>query len=192
MINLLPPDTKKQLRAARSNTLLLRYNLLLLATVIFLIACCVFVYIFLISSKANAEATVKENDAKVVSFAKVEKNAAEYRSNLATAKQILDKEVDYTDSILAIANTIPSGVVLDSITLDSKSFGTPSTFTARAKSYDAALNLKDSFQRSSIFSNVYFSSIAKESSGSDENSSANEYPFTVTINATIAKDGAKK
>jgi hypothetical protein len=44
MINLLPPETKAQIAAARTNRLLLRYNMLLLAALAFLLAAFVIVY----------------------------------------------------------------------------------------------------------------------------------------------------
>lgn len=183
MINLLPPDNKRQLRAARTNTLLLRYNFLLLGALVFILIALGVVYFYLNTSRAVAEQTIKDNDAKVANYASVKQQADNFRTSLSTAKQILDQNVAYTKVILKIAHLLPPGVVMDKLSLDSKTFGTPTTISANAKDYDAALALKDSLQSSSLFSNVYFASISGGGGGS--------YPIKVTLNVTIQKDAAK-
>jgi Tfp pilus assembly protein PilN len=184
MINLLPPADKRQIRAGRSNTLLVRYNFFLLGALVFLAVALGFVYFYLANTKAGAEAVVKENQAKVVGYKKVEQEANEFKSNLAIAKQILGKEVIYTKVILEIASLLPKGVVLDNLSLDAKTFGTETTLNARAKTINDAIALKNSFQSSSSFSNVHFQSIATAEE-------ASAYPITVTLAVTINKDTVK-
>lgn len=188
MINVLPPEEKKQLRAARSNSLLIRYNILLVGVFVFLALAIGFVYIYLSTTKTTAEKLIVENESKVVAYSEVSKQAEEFRKNLSVAKQILDREVTYTKTVVDIAQAIPSGVVFDSLSLDADTFGTEKTITAQAKSYNRAIALKDAFQASDLFSNVHFQSITTgDDSGSNEGSS--EYPVSVTLNVTINKDG---
>lgn len=183
MINLLPPNNKRQLQAARTNTLLLRYNFLLIGAVVFLLIATGVVYFYLNSTKAHAEQTIQDNNAKVSSYDKVKQQADDFRTSLSTAKQVLDQNIVYTKVILEIAQLLPSGVVMDKLDLDAKTFGTPTTFAARAKDYTAALALKDSLQNSALFSNVSFSSLSGDGSGG--------YPINVNLNVTIQKDAAK-
>lgn len=183
MINLIPPETKRQLQAARSNTLLLRYNIFLLISLGFLLVASGIVYVYLGDAKASSTQAIQENNTKVSSYAPVEQQAKQFRASLSTAKQILDQEVDYTKVILKVSQLLPQGVVLDSLALDSKTFGTPTTIAAKAKNYDATLALKKSFESSPLFSNVYFASIA----GTGDSS----YPVKVSLNITIKKDAAK-
>ncbi len=185
MINLIPTEDRRQLRAARSNTLLVRYNLFLIGAVVFMMLAIGFIYVYLNNSKTAAEATVSENQSKVASFAGVEKEATEFRSNLATAKQILDREVVYTKVILEISRMMPAGTILDNLTLDSTTFGKPTTIVAKAKTYTSALAIKDSFQKSAIFSDVHFESVTIN----DADTSG--YPMTVNLSVTIKKDAAK-
>lgn len=185
MINLLPTEEKRQLRAARSNTLLLRYNILLIGVVACMLVAIGFTYIYLNTTKETAEATINENKAKVSNFAKVETEATTFRSNLATAKQILDREVVYTKVILEIAHTMPTGTILETLNLDSATFGTATTLTAKAKSYDQAIALKEALQKSTLFSDVHFESITLN------DSDTTGYPFTVNLSVTIKKDAAK-
>jgi Tfp pilus assembly protein PilN len=185
MINLLPDEEKRQLHAARSNTLLVRYNILLVVAIVFMLLATGFVYIYFNTAKAANEATINENKTKVSSFADVEAEAAQFRANLATAKQILDREVIYTKVILEIAHLMPAGTILEGLNLDSAAFGTPTTLSAKAKTYNDAIALKDAFQRSSIFSDVHFDSVtASEAAGTD-------YQLTVNMSVTIKKDAAK-
>lgn len=185
MINLLSPNEKRQLRAARSNTLLIRYNIFLAIVLIFLLLAIGFVYVYLNNTKANAENAIVDNKAKVSDFATVEAQARQFRSNLATAKQILDSEVTYSKVIVNIAQLLPAGTILSTLNLDSATFGTELPLVAQTKSYDRAIALKDSIQNSPLFSNVHFLSItAGETANSD-------YPFTVTLGVTIKKDAAK-
>lgn len=183
MINLLPPEMKSQISAARTNRLLLRYNVLLLAALGFMLIAIAIVYLYLVNAKATAEATVAENRAKASDYAAVESEANAFKQNLANAKQILDGDITYTKVVLQIASLLPSGVVLDNVSLDSSSFGSPTVLSARAKDYSTVLTLKSTLQNSSLFSNVSIQSI---SSGGD-----GEYPLSVMLSVTIKKDAAQ-
>jgi Tfp pilus assembly protein PilN len=184
MINLLPKEEKRQLHAARSNTLLIRYNIFLLGVVAFMGIAIAITYVYLNTTKQKAEQTVQANDSKVTQYSSVQAQATLFRQHLATAKQILDNEVTYSRVVVDIARLIPSGVVLENLALDSQTFGTETTLVALAKNYDSALALKDSFGKSSLFSDVHFQSIT--SGGTDTS-----YPVTVNLNITIKKDAAK-
>jgi Tfp pilus assembly protein PilN len=186
MINLLPPNEKRQLHAARSNSLLIRYNIFLIGAIIFLLLAIGFVYVYLNNTKATAEQTINENKSKVSGYTSVESQAANFRSNLATAKQILDREVTYTKVILAIAKLLPQGTALENLNLDASTFGTETPLVALAKDYDSALAIKDSFQKSPLFSNVHFESIVASTAKDTL------YPITVNLKVTIKKDAAKQ
>jgi Tfp pilus assembly protein PilN len=184
MINLLPSENKRELIAARTNTLLVRYNVFMIGAVVFLFIAIGVVYVYLGNAKATAEKTIAENQSKVIGFKDVEEQATEFRQNLTIAKQILDREVNYTHVILRIAKLLPSGTVLSGLSLDSATFGTQTTLVAKAKSYEQAIALKDSFSKSDLFSDVHFQSIT-----TTEGASA--YPLTVTLNVTFKKEAAK-
>lgn len=183
MINLLPPEDKRQLRAARTNVLLIRYNIMLVAAVVFLFAAVGVTYVYLNNTKNTAQTTINDNQAKVSGYAPVEAEATQFRSNLATAKLILDNQVTYTKIILQIASLMPAGTILQNLNLDSSTFGTSIPLTAEAKDYPSALSLKDSFQKSPLFSDVHFDSITSSASSTTDN----PYPIAVTLDVTIKK-----
>lgn len=186
MINLLPPEEKRQLRAARSNALLLRYNIFLLGSVAFIGLSVGIAFIYLTTTKANAEHTVQVNNSKVSEYASIERQADTFRKNLATAKQILAGEVTYSQIILEIAHLLPSGAVLETLNLDASTFGSDTLLVAQVKDYNTAIALKNSFQKSSLFSDVHFQSIAANTSDT-----ATNYPITVNLSVTFKKEAAK-
>lgn len=181
MINLLPEDRKQEIRAARTNVILLRYNIATLGALAMLAIISGLFFLVLAENKRTAENANTENTAKTTQYAAIRAQADEYRKNLVTAKQILDKEVVYTDTIFEMANSLPKGAVVDSITLTPDSFGKPTVFTVKVKDYATATELKKRFQNSKVFSNAFYQSITGEAGGSDG------YPITVTINATLNK-----
>ena len=182
MINLLPDDYKKQVRAGRANLLLMRYNLLMIGMLVFVILAVGIFYIYLISARASAEINIANDKVKTSELAEVEKKATKFKSDLATAKQILDQEIVYTDKILDIAKLIPKDVVIDSLPIDPKTFGTSFVLSARSKSSEGASELKESLQKSPIFSDVHFDSLTinEESEGG--------YKYSVSLNVIINKD----
>jgi Tfp pilus assembly protein PilN len=180
MINLLPPEEKRQLRAARTNTLLARYNILLLGAVAFLGLAIGIVYLYLSTTKAAADQTVQENTAQTNQYAGVLSEAQQFRSNLSIAKEILDREVTYTTVLLNIAQTMPEGVVLESLLLDSTTFGTETTLLASARNYDRALAFKDALQNSPYFTDAHFKTVDDTGSG--------DYPLAVSLGVTISQE----
>lgn len=180
MINLLPPDMKSQISAARTNRLLLRYNVLLLVALGFLLASIVVVYVYLAAAKASAEATVAENQSRASDYAATETAANNFKQNLATAKTILDNNVAYSAIILEIAHALPNGVILDNLSLDAATFGTPMVLTAKARSSDAALSALSALQSSKLLSNVSVQRM--------EGTGTGEYSVNVSYVVTIKKE----
>lgn len=185
MINLLPPDQLRELRAARANTLLLRYNIFLIGILVFIVLSLVVVYFYLATIQSAAEATKRDNDAKVTSYARINSQADAFRKDLASAKDILDQEATYSKTILTIAGQLPSGVVIDTLSLDASTFGTPTVLALKARDQASALAAKEAFQKSPIFSAVHFTNLTTAKSASDG------YPVTANLSVVISKDAAK-
>lgn len=182
MINLLPDDEKKQIIAARSNVTLINYILFLFMGAIFLGISSVVVHYAITDTKTNAEVLITENAKKSVSFSSVRTEAAALRATIAKAKGILDNEVLYTRILTGVAQAMPTGVVLENLSLSPATIGVPITVVAYAKSTEDALRLKENFQQSPLFSQVSFLSLA-----STAQSSAAGYPITVNLSLTINK-----
>ncbi len=186
MINLLPDTYKKEILAARTNVTLLRYNFLFLGAAGLLIAGSLTVYFFLSTSKAASEQVNLENISKSAEYASTQKSADEYRKNLLTAAKILNNEVNYTERVFDITKILPKGIVLDSLNLNAKEFGTQTLINAHARDYASASELKRVFEESPIFSNVHFQVISNDDSSAASNAG---YPISLSINVTMNKAG---
>lgn len=186
MINLLPDDTKKDIRAARANVTLLNYMLILGLGVAFLALICAGVYILLGNMKSDAERLISASESKTSAYSSVEAQASSLRASLSSAKTILDDEVVYTKIITGIAALIPDGVVLDSLMLSPTTFDAPITLQFFAKTTEGALALKDKIQSSPLFSNVSFQALSSTSTGQ-----SSDYPVSATLSLTINKSATQ-
>ena len=161
MINLLPPDRIRQIHAGQDNVVLIRYCLASLVLTVPLAGLIIFSQITLTSQKNEAEKTISDNLEKAREFSLVQQSATEFQNNLKVAKTILDKEVRYTNAALTIARTLPSGIILQSLDLNSSSFGEPIVLSALGKDNNDAVRLKTAFEDSSSFSEAHLISVSK-------------------------------
>lgn len=185
MINLLPINDQRQLAAARTNTLLLRYTILLGVFIVILVIEVFGVYIVMDLGKTQDQATIKDNTSKATSYATIKQQADTFRTNLATAKYILNKQVPYTTLMLAIAQNLPNGAIIDKLSIDPTTFGTPTTLTVDTASYSAAINVKASLQSAKINNIPLFSSVSFQSVTSNDTKTTN--PFTAIYNVTYSQ-----
>lgn len=184
MINLLPDDIKKEIKAARMNVVLLQYNFYTLLAVCIMLGLCLVFYIFLNSSLTTAQSTSEENKSALASLQAVRASAEDYKKDLTLAKTIFDNSISFTEVIFAITKIVPAGVVLDNVDLSLDDFGKPILFAAHAEDYDKATMLKDAFEKSNVFDNVYLQnlSVAANDQGDTDGLA---YPVSFTVNATL-------
>lgn len=182
MINVLPPSEKRELTASRTNSLLLRYTFLMAAFVVLVTLEMIGVYFILEGSKLSYQRTIDENQRAVSSQSAVESQATEFKTNLATAKTILDRQVHYTSIIKTISDLVPAGVIIDTLTVDPATFDTPTTLDIQVKSYNDAITFKNKLDKSGKFTNVSFKNITLKSSSNEA------YKYTATLNLTFSKE----
>lgn len=180
MINLMPYDTKKQTAAARFNVMLLRFVVILAFAAGFLIMTSSAAYLFLLNNKLSAEKQQIKID---LSSSPTQKRANTFRSNLTVSKSILDRQISYGDIVTEIGKTLPTGTVLESLSLNDTSLGTTTQLKILSTSSDNETELKQNIENSNLFSNYKFES----STSSQKNSS--KYPFVINISVTINKRG---
>ncbi len=186
MINLLPPAAKHEFAAGRVNALLVRYIWITLILFGLLAALCGLTYVALNGSKETAQQLITANETSVAGLQQIQAQSAAFKSDLATAKAILDQQTYYTSTLLKIGGLITPGTTIDSLSLDQSSYGTaPITLQVMATSEQAALDLKSSLQSSDLFSDVHFESITFASN--DETHASSVYPVTAQLVLTINK-----
>lgn len=186
MINLLPPDSKKQIRAARNNHIIRKYYQLLLgvAAVVAIIFAVGFKVTY--DQEASYLAVKDQNETKVAEFKSVRTAAQDFSSDLDVAKTILAGDVRLSETITHIASVIPNGVILSNLTLDTQAnANAPLIISARAGSFEQAVALKNSLESSPIFENVSLQTATSSNTDSDELDS--RYPVTVILNIKYSK-----
>lgn len=190
MINLLSPQDKKELRAARLNVLLRRYNLLVLLTLVGVAAVFMSAIIFAYSQTAIARGDIERDQQDSSQYTEVQQEAEQFENNLTIAKRILADEIIYSKVITDIAGILPSNVRLNNLTLNPDTFDNPSVLDARTTGYDAALNLKTTLEDSNIFQDVSIANIARAGEGNPDVQADNQFPYGVTLNVTLVKPEA--
>lgn len=196
MINLLPPETKRQIRAARMNVVLYRYCLLILATAALLGGVFAVGFIADLNDRKMAETYKAESEASAAPYAKTKAQAETFAKDLATAKTILASNVSFSKLVLDIAAVVPSGVILNNLSLGTTAKAdTPLDISARASSYDGAVALKNSLEASPIFEQVNIINVSQADLSGQVSDIIRKYPFAVSIKAkktqTTTTQGAK-
>lgn len=156
MINLLSPDQKSLLRAARRNSVWLRYTILIIAAFIAINAIFGTAAWYIAGQEAVYKKSLVENESNRNGDYKATKELAQkFRKNLSVAKIILSGETNYSSIIFDIAHTIPSGCILDTLSLNNQSLGTPQSLSFQCKQQSDSLRLKTALQtNSTLFQKV--------------------------------------
>lgn len=185
MINLLPPESKKQYRAARMNTVLLRYNITLLFASLFLVGAIGVAYTFLMNSASIAEKTIAENTTKESSYAAVKQSADSFRSAIADTKATLDSRTNYSRALISLANAMPEESALSTLDLKSESFGVPIKLQFFVKDESGARLLLRRLEDSPVISGVSRGNINIQSQ------EAARYPLAIDVTLTISKEATR-
>lgn len=185
MINLLPDDTKKQLRAARTNTILIRYIMTVISAALFLGLVIFGSYYIMNDSKNVAESAITGVKINNSSYSPITTKSNTFISDLSVAKKILAKQISYSSIIKNLINALPTGVILESpFSISNNNMNMPITLKADAKLSSDEVSLKNNLQSSSTFSNYSLQSV---NSNSDATSN---YPYVITFSITI--NGARR
>jgi Tfp pilus assembly protein PilN len=180
MINLMPDNAKKQLRAARVNVLLVRYMGIIFLAFLFLVFILFGSHLLLNQTKASSQQLIDANDTKAEVYQATKTQVDALSAQLSEAKAILDVEVLYSKVLINFAQQMPAGTIIDKLSLESSSFsGTPLTLKVYAKSTDDAVALRDRFQTSQFFKDVSFQTITDNSGGIEG------YPISATMTLTL-------
>jgi hypothetical protein len=186
MINLLPNETKQSIRAARTNTLLVKYIIFIGFATAFLAIACVASYLLLNNSRIVAEKAIDGFISKNSSYSPISSRADKLRADLVTAKSILDSQISYSTIITGIAACLPVGTILESpLEISDETVGTPMELTVHSALASDETVLKSNFDKSSLFSGYKLSTITNNPSGSTE------YPIIIKFSITINKASAR-
>lgn len=189
MINLLSPESKRSIRAARLNVMLRMYLVLSL----FVLGGMATIYgvgFYLIANERAAAERDRENgDIQLAQYKAATQQAETYKANLAVVKQILSSEIVFSTFLINTGKAMPANTILSNLTLSTnvKAGAKPgaTSLEARAKSYEDVLRLKEELDKSGIFTNVSIVSTTRPEDISKLVGVDRMYPFEATLNVTI-------
>lgn len=190
MINLLSPDQKHDIKAARMNVVLLRYCIVLISigfTMVFIFG----LGFWLVMQDKNAvTAKLASQSEQSKAYDDVEKQADSFRKNLVIAKQILTKETTYSTFLTTLAATVPSGAILTNLSLGGPATVAQTqkglTLDARANSYTKVLEMKQRLEQSSLFENVNIASTNRPDDISKLTGLEAKYPYEASFNVKLS------
>lgn len=189
MINLIGPERKKHILAARRNSIWIRYIFLLLSTAVAIVIILggASFYFYSQEQTENAKVTANEEKAFTNEYKTQQSAVNTFKKNLKTAKTILDGETYYSAILLDVAKTMPKGSVLSSLRFDATTFQAEQSLEFKTKDVGTALALKKAFEENPpLSSQVRFSSVTK-SDESNQEGPASSHPIQVTMFMKLSK-----
>lgn len=188
MINMISPEQKRDIRAARINVILVRYAviLVLLAVLVTLIYGLGFWLVEKDKIAVNDKLSSQVEQSKV--FAAVEHDANTFRQNLTIAKTILDKETSYSTFLTTLASDLPSGTLLTNLSIGTATTATQKglTLDARTSSYAKVLELKNRLEQSVLFENVNIVNASRPDDISVLSGLEGRYPYEASYNVKLS------
>jgi len=190
MINLLPDEEKRQLRAARTNAIVIWYIILTFAGVVFLVGVLGVSYRTLSTTKTVAENLTIHNQTQASNtYGETQQQATALASGLADAKTLLASNVDYSKLLVGIAGDMPAGTVLSELNVSSAAIASPVSLQFQATTNTVAQSLVAAFRAdTSLFHSVTITSMNNSDTTSK---SAGSYPVTVQLQATFNQEAIR-
>lgn len=192
MINLISPEQKRTIRAARINVMLVHYAIALISLGV-LIGLIYGLGFWIVSQEKHAVSVkLQSQSEQSKTYEKVEKEADAFRDNLKVAKAILGKEISYSDFLITLAGDLPSGAIITNLSLGGTAAATKGgmTLDARTVSYAKVLELKAKLEESTLFENVSITSATRPDNISALGGLAARYPYEVSYNVKLSKQTA--
>lgn len=183
MINLIPKQEKRDLEAARRNTLLLKYSIIVLSASL-VMAGIMYGYSMLLSNtEASAKNLIETNSTEAGIYSDTKKEVGILTEKLSSIRTVTSNEVKISKLLVNIANLMPAGTIVNSIEIDSQNISNPSTMKVSGKSTENIVALQTAFRSSTIFKEVNFETIA------ENDNDPRGYNASVTLNVVFNQEG---
>lgn len=193
MINLISPEHKRDIRAARINVILVQYSAMLVILLLVIGAIYTLGFWLVMQDKLAVNEKLRSQSEQAATFAAVEKEAAQFRTNLLIAKQIIGNGKSYSTFLTTVASTMPSGTILTNLAIGGQSVAATQnglTIDARTVSYAKVLELKTKLEQSSLFEDVNIVSASRPDDLAGLSGLTAKYPFEASFNVKLSAQKA--
>lgn len=185
MINLLPSDKKAEIRAARTNTIIVRYIGILLAATLFSLGVLYVSHSILEQTMQSAKSRLAAVNSQPSSLGQVDADAQALTQKLSESKHVLDQEVRYSKVLTKLGQAMPKNTILDAVEFTNETFmSTPTVVKVYAKSAADTTTLAQVLRSSGVFSSITVQS-------TDATAGIDGYPVSVTLTGVFSKEGAQ-
>jgi hypothetical protein len=190
MINLLPQDTKTQIRFARWNVTALRYIALTLILLVSIAAVTLFGIFYMQLGNNPLKVDNAQLQTEVTKLSGVQKEAEDLSSKIKLINAVFDKETDYTEVITRIGSALPPGSRISAITLTPKSLDEPISLSVDTPSLDTSASIIANFKDPSI--KLFSTADIESTTCSSKAAGAGTLPCSTNIRAIFSKEAFKK
>ena len=187
MINLLPPNTRKDMLYARKNSMLLKWSSTLIFAVLgaALIIASGMVYLTETTKNYEKRTETARQSLKAQKIDETQKKVEEISNNVKLATEVLSREILFSKVLMQLGSVLPAETSLQQLQIDDLKGGL--TLSAGAKDIESAtqiqLNLEDPKNR--IFEKADIENI--NCNGEDTNETQ-QYPCIVQIRTLFMKN----
>jgi hypothetical protein len=160
MINLISYDKKAEIKAGRQNVTFLNLLFITAAAIILVSVLLGVSFAALVTGRDAATKRVEENQNKVASYNTDKERISKYVEQLSTTKSILDKEVNYSQILLAIGSSLPQDAIIQNLSIEPANFDNSLSMVVYSRTRDSMISVKNNMQKKpDIFSDVQFESV---------------------------------
>lgn len=187
MINIISPEQKREIRAARINVILVRYAIMLVSLAVLIVLIYGLGFWLVGQEKQAVNDKLLSQTEQSKAYDAVEKEAETFRQNLTIAKSILSKETSYSTFLTTLANDLPSGTVLVNLSLGGTTTAQKGlNLDTRASSYAKVLELKNDLEQSTLFENVSIVSASRPDDIGTLTGLEAKYPYEASFNVKLS------
>ena len=190
MINLLPIETKDQIRFARWNVTILRYIGLTMVLLVSIGAVTLFGLFYMQSNTNPLKSNNELLQTEVTKLAPIQKEAENLSNKIKLINAIFDKETDYTEIITRIGSALPPGARISSISLSPKSLDEPLTLSVDTPSHEVSAAVLSNFKDPAV--KLFATADLESSTCSTKAAEGSTLPCSSSIRAVFSKEAFKK
>lgn len=161
MINILPPETKEQLRYSRLNVVAGRY-LIVVLVIASVVALTLFgSHWFAAQQIAQLEADIEATEEEVAAYEETEDAVEDLNAKLNAIEELMEQRPQFAVLLEDIAAVLPSGAYINGISL-SEEIDQPLTLQVTTQSQQQAVSVQDELLASERISSADIQSISDE------------------------------
>lgn len=159
MINLLPQENRKHLKASQLNTVLLKYVFFFASTLIALTVSIGFIYLNLFYTKISIDKNLEDARGRAQTIAKSKQEASELQTQIQNIDKIYNQQIHYSKVLTALAQQLPDDVIIDAFHIGSNAFSKPQTIQIHAQNHDKVIETKRALEKATFIAGVAINNV---------------------------------